>query len=326
VSSLFGAPFVLATHQSTLAVTLPPCRLLFFSILEALPTTNTQHSPLNPSLVPYQVFHHPRSFPSHLDETRAIRIALPVGLAPSELSYSSHEPSQQSDLTSQDIALNTRRTVHIMADPSSSDRSFGDIYQNYFAFVAVIIAVGLVGGCVFYRRKKQIIRHANLSRQAALSRDIEDQGLRTNRGWGWGALSRDYSSGPDPRGQPLAQGLRGAMGVPTPWRRRREEEGFNEAGEAPPAYKSAPDHTDTILESAHTIPLTLITTPAMPRPTIGREHTGLKPPDYTETVVSPVSHGRASSSATIPTLTVASTHNHTTSDDLPNHNDSHERR
>jgi hypothetical protein len=208
---------------------------------------------------------------------------------------------------------------------STSDGSF-DIYQNYFAFVAIIIAVGLVGGCVFYRRKKQINRHANLSRQAALSRDIEDQGLRTNRGWGWGALSRDYSSGPNPHGQPLSQGLRGAMGVPTPWRRRREEEGFNEAGEAPPAYKSAPDHTDTILESAQIVPLTHITTPAVPRPTIGREHTGLKPPDYTEAVVSPVSHGRASSSTTIPASTVAGTHDHAASDDLSNYNDTHERR
>jgi hypothetical protein len=188
---------------------------------------------------------------------------------------------------------------------STSDGSF-DIYQNYFAFVAIIIAVGLVGGCVFYRRKKQINRHANLSRQAA--------------------LSRDYSSGPNPHGQPLSQGLRGAMGVPTPWRRRREEEGFNEAGEAPPAYKSAPDHTDTILESAQIVPLTHITTPAVPRPTIGREHTGLKPPDYTEAVVSPVSHGRASSSTTIPASTVAGTHDHAASDDLSNYNDTHERR
>jgi hypothetical protein len=346
------APFVLATHASTLAVTPPPCRLLSFSILEASSTTNIQHPHLNPSPVPYQVFHHPRSFPSHLDESRAIRIALPVGLAPSESSCFSHKAFQQFGLTSQDNALGPYHTIHVMAtttswdpvtsdaystptpsvvlksnnDSSSSDGSFGDIYQNYFAFIAVIIAVCLVGGCVFYRRKKQIIRHANLSRQAALSRDIEDQGLRTNRGWGWGALSRDYSSGPNPHGQPLSQGLRGAMGVSTPWRRRREEEGFNEAGEAPPAYKSAPDHTDTILESAHTVALTHITTPAMPRPTIAREHTGLKPPDYTEAVVSPVSHGRASSSATIPTLTVASTHNHTTSDGLPNYNDSHERR
>jgi hypothetical protein len=209
---------------------------------------------------------------------------------------------------------------------SDDDRSFGEIYQNYFAFVAVIIAVCLVGGCVFYRRKKQIIRHANLSRQIALSRDIEDQGLRSNRGWGWGALSRDYSSGPDPHGQPLSHGLRGPMGVPTPWRRRREEEGFNEAGEAPPAYKSAPDQTDTILETAHPVPLTHITTPAVPRPTLGREHTGLKPPDYTEAVVSPVSHGRASSSASLPTPTVASTQDRAASDDLPTYNDTHERR
>jgi hypothetical protein len=209
---------------------------------------------------------------------------------------------------------------------STSDRSFGDIYQNYFAFVAVVLVVTLVGGCVFYRRKKRIIRNANLSRQIALSRDIEDQGLRSNRGWGWGALSRDYSSGPDPRGQPLSQGLRGPLGVPTPWRRRREEDGFNEAGEAPPAYKSAPDHNDTVLEIAHPVPLTDITTPALPRPTLGRENTGLKPPDYTEAVVSPVAHERASSSTTIPISTAANTHDEAESDDLPTYNDTHERR
>ncbi|CAD0024413.1 unnamed protein product [Aureobasidium pullulans] len=181
----------------------------------------------------------------------------------------------------------------------SDDRSFGDLYQNYFAFVAVVIVIALVGGCVFYRRKKRIIYRASVSRQLALSRDIEDQGLRANRGWGWGALSRDYSSGPTPRGQPLS--ARAGIGL-APWRRRREEEGLNEAGEAPPAYKPAPDDNDTVLETGQPAPQNDATTPAVPRPTLGREHTGLKPPDYTEAVVAPV---RGSSSMTVPTSSAA---------------------
>lgn len=206
-------------------------------------------------------------------------------------------------------------------DPPQSDRSF-KIYQDYFAFIAVVIAVALVTSCVFYRRKKAILRRANLSRQMALSRDVEDQGLRANRGWGWGALSRDYSSGPDPHGQPL----RGPLGIPSPWRRRREEDGLNEAGEAPPAYKSAPDQNDTVLETAHPTSPTDLTAPTLPRPTLGRENTGLKPPDYTEAVVTPVAHGRASSSATIPTSTATTPHEDVELDDLPTYNDTHERR
>ena len=207
---------------------------------------------------------------------------------------------------------------------SSSERSFGDIYQNYFAFVAVVVVVALVGSCVFYRRKKALLRRANLSRQMALSRDIEDQGLRANRGWGWGALSRDYASGPDPRGQPLA--TRGALGIPSPWRRRREEDGLNEAGEAPPAYKSAPDQNDTVLEIARPAAPDTITSPAIPRPTLGRENTGLKPPDYTEAVVSLIAPERASSSNAIQTSTATHTHDHVELDDLPTYNDTNERR
>jgi len=207
---------------------------------------------------------------------------------------------------------------------SSSDRSFGDIYQNYFVFVAVIVAIALLGAYVFYRHKKTLLRRANLSRQMALSRDIEDQGLRANRGRGWGALSRDYASGPDPRGHPL--GTRGALGIPSPWRRRREEDGLNEAGEAPPAYKSAPDQSDTVLEIARPAASDTITTPAVPRPTLGRENTGLKPPDYTEAVVSPIAPERAFSSNTIPTSSAASTHDRVELDDLPTYNDHHERR
>jgi hypothetical protein len=206
-------------------------------------------------------------------------------------------------------------------DSSQPDRSF-KIYQDYFAFIAVVIAVALVTSCVFYRRKKAILRRANLSRQMALSRDVEDQGLRANRGWGWGALSRDYSSGPDPHGQPL----RGPLGIPSPWRRRREEDGLNEAGEAPPAYKSAPDQNDTVLETAHPTAPTDLTTPTLPRPTLGREHTALKPPDYTEAVVSPVLHERAASSTTVPTSTAANTYDQVELDDLPTYNDTHERR
>ncbi|KAI4746219.1 hypothetical protein E4T50_03444 [Aureobasidium sp. EXF-12298] len=206
-------------------------------------------------------------------------------------------------------------------DSSQSDGSF-KIYQDYFAFIAVVIAVALVTSCVFYRRKKAKLRRANLSRQMALSRDVEDQGLRANRGWGWGALSRDYSSGPDPQGQPL----RGPLGIPSPWRRRREEDGLNEAGEAPPAYKSAPDQNDTVLVTAHPTSPTDLTAPTLPRPTLGRENTGLKPPDYTEAVVSPIAPERASSSATIPTTTAANTHDIVELDELPTYNDTHERR
>lgn len=207
------------------------------------------------------------------------------------------------------------------------DQSFGDLYHNYFAFVAVVIAVVLVGGCVFYRRKKRIVYQARVSRQIALTRDIEGQGLRANRGWGWGALSRDYSSGPTPHGQPL--GVRGAMGLP-PWRRRREEEGLNDAGEAPPAYKSAPDHSDTVLETARPASPANLATPAVPRPALGRETTGLKPPDYTETIVSPVpvTPGRGSSSTAVPTTTATNTHTDAGSEDLPTYNETyeHERR
>ncbi|CAD0112421.1 unnamed protein product [Aureobasidium uvarum] len=205
------------------------------------------------------------------------------------------------------------------SDESDEGKSFGNLYQNYFAFVAVAVVVALVCACVLYRRKKRIVYQANVSRQIALTRDIEDQGLRANRGWGWGALSRDYSSGPAPRGQPL--------GVLSPWRRRREEEGLNEAGEAPPAYKTAPDDNDTVLETAQPASPANPTIPAVPRPTLARENTGLKPPDYTETVVSSLAPGRASSSTTIPTSTTTPTNPHTDSqsNDLPTYHDSHER-
>lgn len=208
---------------------------------------------------------------------------------------------------------------------SDDDQSFGDLYHNYFAFVAVVLAVAFVGGCVFYRRKKRIVYQARVSRQIALTRDIEDQGLRANRGWGWGALSRDYSSGPTPHGQPL--GVRGAMSLPS-WRRRREEEGLNDAGEAPPAYKSAPDHSDTVLETARPASPTNLTIPAVPRPVLGRENTGLKPPDYTETFVASVTPGRGSSSTTVPTITATNTHTDAGSEDLPTYNETreHERR
>ncbi|KAI4724080.1 hypothetical protein E4T49_08207 [Aureobasidium sp. EXF-10728] len=206
------------------------------------------------------------------------------------------------------------------SDESDQGKSFGNLYQNYFAFVAVVVVVALVCACVFYRRKKRIVYQANVSRQIALTRDLEDQGLRANRGWGWGALSRDYSSGPAPRGQPLA--------VLSPWRRRREEEGLNEAGEAPPAYKSAPDDNDTVLESAQPAPPPDPATPAVPRPTLAREDTALKPPDYTETLVSSLAPGRSSSSTTIPASIATATNPHTDVDSnhLPTYNDSHERR
>ncbi|KAG9949992.1 hypothetical protein KCU85_g3857, partial [Aureobasidium melanogenum] len=203
------------------------------------------------------------------------------------------------------------------------EQSFGELYHNYFVFVAVVIAIALVGGCFFYRRKKRMVHQANVSRQIALSRDIEDQRLRANRGWGWGALSRDYSSGPTPHGQPL--GTRGAMSLPS-WGRRREEEGLNDAGEAPPAYKSAPDHNDTVLETARPASPSSLITPAAPRPALAREHTGLKPPDYTEAVVSPVAPGRGSSSLTVPTSTATTTQTDLGSDGLPTYNDTHERR
>ncbi|KAG9651386.1 hypothetical protein KCU98_g4684, partial [Aureobasidium melanogenum] len=202
-------------------------------------------------------------------------------------------------------------------------QSFGELYHNYFVFVAVVIAIALFACCFFYRRKKRIVHQANVSRQIALTRDIEDQRLRANRGWGWGALSRDYSSGPTPRGQPL--GARGAMGLPS-WGRRREEEGLNDAGEAPPAYKSAPDHNDTVLETARPASPASLITPAVPRPVLGREHTGLKPPDYTEAVVAPITPGRGSSSNTIPTSTATNTNTNVGSDGLPTYNDTHERR
>ncbi|KAK6001325.1 hypothetical protein QM012_002656 [Aureobasidium pullulans] len=205
---------------------------------------------------------------------------------------------------------------HIKRD--DEDQSFGELYHNYFVFVAVAIAIALVGGCFFYRRKKRVVHRANASRQIALSRDIEDQGLRANRGWGWGALSRDYSSGPTPHGQPL--GVRGPISL-SAWRRRGEEEGLNDAGEAPPAYKSAPDHNDTVLETTRP---TNLTTPAIPRPTLGREHTGLKPPDYTETIVSPVTPERGSSSTIVPTISATNTHIDAGSEDLPTYNDQHD--
>lgn len=197
-------------------------------------------------------------------------------------------------------------TANSVPEPSysssqSDDRSFGNLYQNYFAFVGVVIVIALVGGCVFYRRKKRIVYRARVSRQLALSRDIEDQGLRSNRGWGWGALSRDYSSGPAPRGQPLSGGARPGIGL-APWRRRREDDGLNEAGEAPPAYKPAPDDNDTVLETGQPAPQNNTISPAVPRPTLGREHTGLNPPDYTEAVVAPV---RASSTMTVPSSSAA---------------------
>ncbi|KAH0346218.1 hypothetical protein KCU83_g7448, partial [Aureobasidium melanogenum] len=202
-------------------------------------------------------------------------------------------------------------------------QSFGELYHNYFVFVAVVVAIALFACCFFYRRKKRIVHRANVSRQIALSRDIEDQRLRANRGWGWGALSRDYSSGPAPRGQPL--GARGAVGLPS-WGRRREEEGLNDAGEAPPAYKSAPDHNDTVLETARPASPSNLAPPAVPRPALGREHTGLKPPDYTEAVISPVTPGRGSSSSTVPTSTATDAHADAASDGLPTYNDTHERR
>ncbi|KAG9601865.1 hypothetical protein KCU77_g1538, partial [Aureobasidium melanogenum] len=219
----------------------------------------------------------------------------------------------------------TRTVVSTLKHSTRDDggQSFGELYHNYFVFVAVVIAIALFACCFFYRRKKRIVHQANVSRQIALSRDIEDQRLRANRGWGWGALSRDYSSGPTPRGQPL--GARGAMGLPS-WGRRREEEGLNDAGEAPPVYKSAPDHNDTVLETARPASPTSLTPPAVPRPALGREHTGLKPPDYTEAVISPVTPGRGSSSSTVPTSTTTDAHADAGSDGLPTYNDTHERR
>ncbi|KAI5208107.1 hypothetical protein E4T39_01528 [Aureobasidium subglaciale] len=212
-------------------------------------------------------------------------------------------------ITSDAYSTPTPTRVYSSTDTSSDEerKSFGSLYQNYFVLVAIVIAIALVGGFVLYRRKKRTVYRTNAQRQAALSRDLEDQGLRGNRGWGWGALSRDYSSGPTLHGQPVT--VRGGTGL-TPWRCRREEEGLNEVGEAPPAYKPAPDDSHTVLETGQPTPSTdAVIAPALPRPTLGRENTGLKPPDYTETVVSNVAPGRGSSSTTIPISTATNSRN-----------------
>jgi hypothetical protein len=196
---------------------------------------------------------------------------------------------------------------------SSTDAgNFWHLYQNYFAFVAVAIGVFLIGGCLVYRRKKRTAIRLRAARQVALSRDVENQGVA------------------NPRAQPL--GVRGTIAL-AHWRRRREEEGLNEAGEAPPAYKSAPDDDHVVLEGGQPTPHTNATHPplAVPLPTIGREHTGLKPPDYTATVVAPVGPERASTSANVLTNT---THPNSAADrdvelgNLPAYhdNDTHERR
>ncbi|KAI5210872.1 hypothetical protein AUEXF2481DRAFT_42902 [Aureobasidium subglaciale EXF-2481] len=212
-------------------------------------------------------------------------------------------------ITSDAYGIPTPASIYSSTDSSSNEegKSFGSLYRNYFVLVAIVIVIAFVGGCVFYRRKKRIVYRTNVQRQAALSRDLEDQGLHGNRGWGWGALSRDYSSGPTPHGQPVT--IRGGTGMTT-GRRRREDEGLNEVGEAPPAYKPAPDDNHTLLETGQSAPSTDATiAPALPRPTLGRENTGLKPPDYTETVITNVAPGRGLSSTTIPTSTATNSRN-----------------
>ncbi|CAD0090278.1 unnamed protein product [Aureobasidium mustum] len=236
-------------------------------------------------------------------------------MAPAPLSSNpaSPVPSVASIAPAHTVVYTSRHSTR-----DNGGQSFGELYHNYFVFVAIAIAIALLVACAFYRRKKRIIHQANLSRQIALTRDIQDQGIRANRGWGWGALSRDYASGPTPHGQPLA--VRGATA------RRREEEGLNDAGEAPPAYKAAPGYNDTVLETARPASTTNLATPTFPRPALARENTGLKPPDYTETAFSPISPGRGSSNTTVPTFTATNTHTNAGSEHLPTYNDTHDRR
>lgn len=194
---------------------------------------------------------------------------------------------------------------------SDSDTDWS-LYQHYFAFVGVAIAVAIIAGFFIHRRKRQTARANRTSRQIALSRDIEDADLR--RGWGWGALSRDYASGPTPHGRGR---VRDAMGM-TSWR-RREEEGLNEAGEAPPPYKSGHEANDTLLEAGLTS-REQNTQPAIPPPTLDRQHVGLKPPDYTATVVSPVeSESGPSVGGATPSYSATAAHDHHHGQDFSDH-------
>lgn len=239
-----------------------------------------------------------------------------------------------------DLYSSPTPTLEAAADSASQQSqpssSFWDTNKNYISFFIVFVVAVIIAAFVINRRKKQTAQRNSVARSIALSRDLENANL--NRGWGWGALSRDYSSGPIARAPPASSGraqggvrgaMNGAMNL-APWRRRQEEEeGLNEAGEAPPPYKPGPDN-DTVLETGQSAPQSNATPLAVPPPTLARNHSAQKPPDYSAAITSPVSADTGPSnsvSAHAISAAAANTNDHVDSGNAPPYsNDSHERR
>lgn len=170
--------------------------------------------------------------------------------------------------SSSSAASSAASTNYTNDDPTDND---GGLVNYYFVFLAILVALFLVGAWLYYKRRKSAAFRQRHSRQDALARDLD----------GW--------PGPD-------QGRR--RWIHGNWRTgddelSRREEGLNEAGEAPPPYK-ARTSSERTRESTETSE----EGPAIPLRTMTREGTTLKPPDYSETVVQPLPDpGRPSSSS-----------------------------
>ena len=157
--------------------------------------------------------------------------------------------------------------------PGSTSTSSGNnsmsstsLVHSYFVFLALIIAVAGLCVLLVYRKRKRALANSPYSRENALTRDMHN----------WSA-SRGQASG-------YWQGSWGRSAVNGEGAGR--EEGFNELGEAPPAYAPPKTREEVQREEAGL--------PAVPLQAVSREGVGLKPPDWAETSVHAVEEHRMS--------------------------------
>ncbi|KAF2812085.1 uncharacterized protein BDZ99DRAFT_260863 [Mytilinidion resinicola] len=190
----------------------------------------------------------------------------PTNTASKSLSQSIRTTSVASRVTADNAPPLYPASTSATSDDHDIDRD-SHLINYYFVFLALIGVFALLAIYVLHKRRRRRKAQLRSSGQNALARDLD--GWVNTRRWVHGSWRGGAGGGP-----------------------ARQEEGLNEAGEAPPPYKPHGDATADAA-GADVAPVTLssdesrdtVTGLAIPLRTLSRGgRSTLKPPDYQETI------------------------------------------